>query len=84
MKVGDYVMGKDRSYRRSVYRVIRFIDSDMFDLEFICLDGRLGIGEKCARYIAEFEVADPDVVHQQLGRALGYSLIGFVVKIIDL
>ena len=83
MKVNDYVMGKDRSYRRSVYKVTRFIDEESFELEFICLDGRLGQGEKCERIIEEFTVADLDVVHKELGKALGYFLIGFVIQLVD-
>lgn len=36
---GDLVTGKDRSYRRSIYKVIRVIDNHYFALKCVCFNG---------------------------------------------
>ncbi len=71
MNVGDYVMGIDRSYKRSVYRVHKIINTELFDLEFICLGGRMGGGLSPElspnRAIKDFGILTPKEVHKELG-----------------
>lgn len=89
MNVGDLVTGIDRSYKRSIYKVLK-INSDEFDkmrtmdLQFICLDGQLGTSKDISRgrIVAEFRLASKQEVDRELGMALGYQLIGFVVRLI--
>lgn len=89
MNVGDLVTGIDRSYKRSIYRVLRF-NCDEFDkmrtmdLQFICLDGQLGSSKDISRgrIVAEFRLASKEEVDRELGMALGYKLIGFIKDLI--
>jgi hypothetical protein len=81
--IGDYVTGKDRSYKRSIYKVVQFIDSETFRLQFIALSGRLGTDKDMNdRPIDTFRLATQAEVHEELGCALGYNLIGFVRELL--
>lgn len=89
MKVGDYVTGIDRSYKRSIYKILKF-NTDEFDkmrtadLQFICLDGQLGAPSDLSRgrIIADFRLASKEEVHKEIGLALSYNLIHFIDNLI--
>lgn len=68
-QVGDYVMGKDRSYKRSVYRVHKIVNNDLFHLQFICLGSN--VSDKLEvitdRNMVQYEVITMNEVHKELG-----------------
>lgn len=83
-KIGDYVTGVDRSYKRSIYRVNHIVDSYYFDLAFICLNGRLGKPEDILgdRNIVDFRLALAEEISEELGFALKMNLIRMVAVLI--
>jgi hypothetical protein len=87
-KVGDYVTGLDRSYRRSIYQVVDMYDTNLnlpaFSLKFIVLNGRLGQdGELYERMQHEFRHAPPEEVKYELGIAYTLILIRMVEQLIN-
>lgn len=85
LKVGDIVIGKDQSYRRSLYRILKFGDSGEFDLLFICLDGRLGKPKDISigRRVMDFRHATQKEIYENLGFALTVNLINIVSRLLS-
>lgn len=83
-KVGDFVIGEDRGYKRSIYKIIRFGDPGEFDLLFCALGGRLGrptdISEQ--RAISEFRLATDKEVFDDIGVALKHNFAKFMRRLL--
>jgi len=82
MKVGDLITGTDRSYRRSIYRIVAIYPHGHVDLEMFCYDCHRGQGEKYERIMDEFRLATDAEIHAGLGRTIKWDLIKFAVKLI--
>lgn len=80
-KVGDYVMGLDRSYLRSLYRVHKIVNDKQFDLEFIRLGLTVGKPGEMShdRYIKDFGLASAlDIKISE-----GWEHVGSLVRLLD-
>ena len=87
-KVGDFVTGEDRSYKRSIYKVIRIrsIEEGEFDIEFLCLNGSTALEYEDAtlskrRLIKDFRLAT--VLDEELSLGISVNLILFVKRLIN-
>ena len=82
--IGDIIIGKDRSYERSLYEVRDTHEDGMATLKFICLGGRLGRDSEpyMDRPMSEFELATPQEIHTKMGVALSHTHVRFVTKLI--
>jgi hypothetical protein len=85
LKVGDIVIGKDQSYRRSLYRILKFGNKGEFDLLFMCLDGRLGRSKDISlgRRTMDFRHATQKEIYENLGFALTVHLINIVSRLLS-
>lgn len=81
--VGDIITGKDRSYKRSLYRILELMPDNYARLQFLCLGGRLGRQhEQMRRPLHEFRIADKLEIKEQYGLALSINLIDIVNTLI--
>ncbi len=81
-KSGDYVMGKDRSYARSLYQVIEVVNATHFKIRFIILGGMVGKGtddEVGLRRMQEFGLASAI----DIKIAFGYEALKKFFKILN-
>lgn len=86
-KVGDLVTGKDRSYKRSIYKVISH-EGEMLSLKLVCFDGALGIGKhgdfQKARPAGKFRLATSEEVYSELAYAYKVHLLKFVKELLKI
>ena len=83
-KVGDYVTGVDRGYRRSIYQVAAlYPDETFFSLRFICLDGRKTPNAALYdRYVEEFRLATEEEVFTEFSQVHRTKLRVIVLRLL--
>ena len=85
-KVGDYVVGINTTYKRSIYRIIRFNEHGQFDLLFCAFSDRLGKPNEVsyARETDEFRLAETQEVYLDIGFALKVNLNRIVNRLLKI
>lgn len=85
-RLGDIVTGKDTSYKRSLYKVIKIVDEHTFDLLFMCLNGQMGrpTDISTGRQIKDFRIASSKQIYEDLGLAHKYQFYRFMIKVLSI
>jgi hypothetical protein len=83
-KPGTLVIGRDQSYRRSIYQVVSNVNQHAMVLKLICYGGRFGPADQPygQRKISEFRKATKAEVKKEMGEAYANMLIDFVEKLL--